>query len=90
MKALVIERQGGSENLAYRDWPEPETRAGDVLIRVKACGLNHLDIFVRRGMPGFPVPTPFISGAEWLVPLAFEDPNGEGCKKSPQIPCYTD
>jgi alcohol dehydrogenase len=64
MKALVIERQGGSENLAYRDWPDPETRAGDVLIRVKACGLNHLDIFVRRGMPGFPVPIPFISGGD--------------------------
>jgi alcohol dehydrogenase len=64
MKALVIERQGGSENLAYRDWPDPDARAGDVLIRVKACGLNHLDIFVRRGMPGFPVPIPFISGGD--------------------------
>jgi alcohol dehydrogenase len=64
MKALVIERQGGSENLAYRDWPDPDARAGDVLIRVKACGLNHLDIFVRRGMPGFPVPISFISGGD--------------------------
>jgi alcohol dehydrogenase len=35
-----------------------------VLIRVKACGLNHLDIFVRRGMPGFPVPISFISGGD--------------------------
>ena len=33
-------------------------------MRVRACGLNHLDIFVRRGMPGFPVPMPFISGGD--------------------------
>ena len=64
MKAAVIERQGGVENISYRDWPDPEARPGDVVVRVRACGLNHLDIFVRRGMPGFPVPMPFISGGD--------------------------
>ena len=64
VKAAVIERQGGLENLVYSDWPDPEVRPGDVLVRVKACGLNHLDIFVRRGMPGLPVPMPFISGGD--------------------------
>jgi alcohol dehydrogenase len=64
LKALVIERQGGVEHLAWRDWPDPELRAGDVLVRVRAVGLNHLDVFVRRGMPGFPVKTPFISGGD--------------------------
>jgi alcohol dehydrogenase len=64
MKAAVIEKQGGVENITYRDWPDPEARAGDVVVRVRACGLNHLDIFVRRGMPGFPVPMPFISGGD--------------------------
>jgi alcohol dehydrogenase len=64
MKAAVIERQGGLENLVYRDWPDPVPRSGEVLVRVRACGLNHLDIFVRRGMPGFPVPMPFISGGD--------------------------
>ena len=64
MKAAVIEKQGGVENIVYRDWPDPEVRPDDVLIRVRACGLNHLDIFVRRGMPGFPVPMPFISGGD--------------------------
>jgi alcohol dehydrogenase len=64
MKAAVIERQGGPENLVYRDWPDPIPREGEVLLRVRACGLNHLDIFVRRGMPGFPVPMPFISGGD--------------------------
>lgn len=64
MKAVVIEKQGGIENLGWRDWPDPEPRETDVLIAVQAVGLNHLDIFVRRGMPGFPVPVPFISGGD--------------------------
>ena len=64
MKAAVIEKQGGVENIVCRDWPDPEVRPDDVLVRVRACGLNHLDIFVRRGMPGFPVPMPWISGGD--------------------------
>ncbi len=64
MKAAVIERQGGLENIVYRDWPDPTPGPADVVVRVRACGLNHLDIFVRRGMPGFPVPMPFISGGD--------------------------
>jgi alcohol dehydrogenase len=64
VKAAVIERQGGLENLVYREWPDPIPRNGEALVRVRACGLNHLDIFVRRGMSGFPVPMPFISGGD--------------------------
>lgn len=64
MKAAVIEKQGGVENIVYGDWPDPQAGPNDVVVRVKACGLNHLDIFVRRGMPGFPVPMPWISGGD--------------------------
>ncbi|MDO8877165.1 MAG: zinc-binding dehydrogenase [Pseudolabrys sp.] len=64
MKAAVIEKQGGIENIVYRDFPDPVVGADDVLINVKACGLNYFDIFVRRGMPGLPVPMPWISGAD--------------------------
>ncbi|MBT5049790.1 MAG: zinc-binding dehydrogenase [Rhodospirillaceae bacterium] len=64
MKAAVIEKQGGVENIVYGDWPDPEAGPDDVVVRVRACGLNHLDIFVRRGMPGFPVPMPWISGGD--------------------------
>ena len=64
MKAAVIEQQGGVENIVYRDWDDPEPAAGEVRVCVEACGLNHLDIFVRRGMPGFPVPMLFISGGD--------------------------
>ncbi len=64
MKAAVIEQQGGPENIVFRTWPDPQIGPTDVLVRVKACGLNHLDIFVRRGMPGMAVPMPFISGGD--------------------------
>jgi alcohol dehydrogenase len=64
MKAAVIEKQGGIENIVYRDFPDPEVQSGDVLVKVRACGLNYFDIFVRRGMPGLPVPLPWISGGD--------------------------
>ena len=64
MKAAVIEQQGPLENLVVRDWPDPKPGSRGLVIRVRACGLNHLDIFVRRGMPGLPVPMPFISGGD--------------------------
>lgn len=64
MKAVVIEKQGGLEGLVYRDWPDPVAKPGEVVVDVRACGLNHLDIFVRRGMEKFPVPLPFISGGD--------------------------
>lgn len=64
MKAAVIEKQGGIEGIVYREFPDPEVRPGDVLVRVHACGLNYFDVFVRRGMPGLPVKLPFISGGD--------------------------
>ncbi len=64
VKAAVIESPGGIENIVYRDWPDPEPGASEVRVKVRACGLNHLGIFVRRGMPGFPAPMPFISGGD--------------------------
>jgi alcohol dehydrogenase len=64
MKAAVIEKQGGTENIVYREFADPVVGPRDVLVRCKAIGLNYFDIFVRRGMPGLPVPMPWISGAD--------------------------
>ena len=85
MKAVVIEQQGGPENLVYRDWPDPEPGPGQVLVRVKACGLNHLDIFVRRGMPGHPVATPFISGGDIAGVVEALGPEVEGIAKGARV-----
>lgn len=64
MKAIVFERHGGLDVLDYRDWIDPVAGAHDVLVRVRACGLNYLDIFARRGMPNVKIPLPFISGGD--------------------------
>src|SRR5262249_6855602 len=52
MKAILFDHHGGPEVLRYTDAPEPEPRSGEVLVRVHACALNHLDLWVRGGLPG--------------------------------------
>jgi len=62
MKAVVFHQFGGLEVLRYEEVPKPEIGPQDVLIRVKACALNHLDIWVRQGRPG--VSLPHIAGSD--------------------------
>ncbi len=64
MKAIRFHQHGGPEVLKYEDAPEPAVRANEVLVRVKACALNHLDLWVRRGLPGVPIPLPHIPGSD--------------------------
>jgi NADPH2:quinone reductase len=49
MRAIVIEKFGGPDSLDYRDLPEPEPAAGHVVIEVKAFGINHAEMHMRRG-----------------------------------------
>ena len=56
MKAVRIHQFGGPEVLKYEDIPDPQPRKDQVLIRVKACSLNHLDLWVRKGLPGVKLP----------------------------------
>ena len=64
MKAVVISTYGEAEVLQYTEVPTPTPGAAQVLVEVKAMGLNYLDIFVRRGMPGRRTPLPHISGGD--------------------------
>jgi NADPH:quinone reductase-like Zn-dependent oxidoreductase len=64
MKAIVIHEHGDPSVLQYIEVPEPHIRAGEVLVRVHACALNHLDLWVRRGLPGVPIPLPHIPGSD--------------------------
>jgi len=64
MKAVVFRKHGASEVLEYTDVPEPQVRPDHVLVQVKACALNHLDIFVRGGLPGIDIPLPHILGSD--------------------------
>ena len=64
MKASIFRKHGGPEVLEYTDVPDPKPQANEVLVRVKACALNHLDLFVRRGLPGIQIPLPHILGSD--------------------------
>ena len=56
MKAVRIHKFGGPEVLSYEDAPDPKPRKDQVLVRVRACAMNHLDIWVRKGHPGINLP----------------------------------
>ena len=56
MKAVRIHEFGGPEVLRYEDVADPQLRKDQVLVRVRACAMNHLDIWVRKGLPGVKLP----------------------------------
>jgi NADPH:quinone reductase-like Zn-dependent oxidoreductase len=62
MKAIRIHEDGGPEVLRYEDAPDPEPGPGEVLVRVRSASLNHLDLWIRKGLPS--VPKPRILGAD--------------------------
>jgi NADPH:quinone reductase-like Zn-dependent oxidoreductase len=64
VKATIFRQHGGPEVLEYTEVPEPKIRPNEVLIEVKACALNHLDLFVRAGLPGIEIPLPHIPGSD--------------------------
>ncbi len=65
MRAVVLHQHGGPEVLRLEtEWPKPQPRAGEILVKVKACALNFLDVFTREGMPGEPTPLPHITGGD--------------------------
>ncbi|MBV9279914.1 MAG: zinc-binding dehydrogenase [Chloroflexi bacterium] len=64
MRAALIREHGGPQVLELADVERPSPGPGEILVRVGACALNHLDIFVRRGMPGVRFSLPHVSGGD--------------------------
>jgi NADPH:quinone reductase-like Zn-dependent oxidoreductase len=56
MRAVRIHQFGGPEVLTDEDIPQPQLRKDQVMVRVRACSLNHLDVWVRKGLPGVKLP----------------------------------
>lgn len=70
MQAVHVTAHGDPSVLALVDLPDPVPAPGEVLVRVLAVSVNHLDLFVRRGMPGFPIPFPRIPGCDGVGEVA--------------------
>jgi NADPH:quinone reductase-like Zn-dependent oxidoreductase len=62
MKAVIFNEHGGPEVLAYTEVADPSIKANEVLVEVRACALNHLDVWARGGLPGIKIPLPHILG----------------------------
>jgi zinc-binding alcohol dehydrogenase/oxidoreductase len=71
VKAVRIHEDGGPEVLRYEDAPDPEPGPDDVLVELRAASLNHLDLWIRKGLPS--VPKPRILGADGAGILAGTD-----------------
>ena len=94
MKAVLFREHGGPEKLLYAEHPDPQPKEGEVLVRVRACALNHLDIWVRQGIPSYPISLPHISGCDIAGeilepgPGTSSPPKGKRVFISPGISCF--
>ncbi len=64
MKVVLFRQHGGPEVLEYTDFPDPEPKPGEVLVRLRVASLNRMDILVRNGWPGLKLELPHINGAD--------------------------
>jgi NADPH:quinone reductase-like Zn-dependent oxidoreductase len=64
MKAVRFHHHGGPDVLEFEDAPDPKIQANEVLVRVKACALNHLDLWLRVGVAAWKLPMPHIVGSD--------------------------
>ena len=81
MKAVLFHQHGGPEVLQYTDFPTPEPKPGEALVRLRAASLNRVDIFARNGWPGLKLEMPHINGADGageVVAFGLPLPLGEG------------
>ena len=70
MKAVFFDRFGGPDVLTFGDRPAPSPKPGEVLVRVRACAVNHLDLWVRGGLPGLEPEMPHVLGNDIVGEIA--------------------
>lgn len=94
MKAVVFESHGGPDRLVLREMPDPEVSDGQVIVRVKACSINHVDVWVRQGIPAYRIPLPHIPGCDVSGIVEKVGPNvvgvqpGENVFLAPGLSCF--
>jgi NADPH:quinone reductase-like Zn-dependent oxidoreductase len=87
MKAVLFRQHGGPEVLEYTEFPTPEPKPGEALVRLHAAALNRMDIMVRNGWPGLKLELPHINGADGageIVALGSPLPLGDRGRRAKQ------
>ena len=85
MRALAFNEFRGPEKLRLQDVPDPKAAPGEVVVRVRACALNHLDIFVREGIPALKTPLPFWTGCDIAGDVAKVGPDVTGLRVGDRV-----
>ena len=83
MKAVAVREHGDADRLILEDRPDPQPGPGEVVVAVRACALNHLDLWMRRGIPG--VRLPRIPGADIAGEVAQIGPDVEGLRAGDRV-----
>ena len=94
MKVAWFHQYGGPEVFVYEDAPDPESAPGEAVVRIRATGVNHVDLDIRAGVSRFPISLPHILGTEFSGEAAAIR-NGETSLKegdrvwvTSRLPCY--
>lgn len=85
MKAVIVREHGGYDKLELSDIPEPQPKSDEAIVAPRAIALNHLDVWVRRGVPGHKFPLPIVPGAEIAGVIDSVPENDHGWKKGDEV-----
>lgn len=85
MRSVVVREHGGYDKLLLEERPVPEPGPGQVRVRVRATGLNHLDTWVRRGVPGHTFPLPLIPSSDAAGIVDALGPGATGCREGDEV-----
>jgi len=85
MRAVVIREHGGLDALRFEERAVPEPGPREVRVRVRAVGLNHLDVWVRKGVPGHIFPLPLVPGCDVAGVVDALGPGATGCASGDEV-----
>ena len=85
MKAVRFHEHGGRDVLRLEDVPTPEPGDGEVLVRIRACALNHFDVDLRENVSRWPLPLPHVLGVEFAGDVAALGANVEGLREGQPV-----
>ncbi len=88
MKAAIFHEYGGPKVIRIEEVPEPEAGPGQVLVEVEAVGVNHLDLWVRQGLPGIKSVMPHIGGCDFTGTVKALGPGASGFEVGQRVIDY--